>query len=98
MAGSGDPDASGNRSQIVTGSTPPRVSLLGFNPRREAKHEVLGETAQVALDGLVKSLGRHLVKPGQVSVQHDLLAANETDSPLDEFEGYGQAGLRRGCF
>ena len=68
-------------------------------PSRQPEHEVLRETVAVALDGFVQAEGGHLVEVGQVSIEHDLIAADEVDPALDEF-GWNReqscGGL--GCF
>jgi hypothetical protein len=57
------------------------------------KHKIFGESVEVALHGLDEGAGLDLVQLGQVSIKHYFLAADDVDSPLDEFEGYRQEVL-----
>jgi len=52
----------------------------------QLEHEVLGKTAQVSLYGAVQRARFNLVKFGQVSVNHDLLAADQIYYSLDPFQ------------
>ena len=67
---------------------------------RELEHEVRREAADVAAHGQVQVAGGHLVELGQVTVEHDLLAADEVDAAFDDFHGDEGARLRLGwhCF
>jgi hypothetical protein len=53
----------------------------------ELEHEVRGESAGIAFHRFVEVGGFHLVQASQVAVKHDLLAADEVDSTLDQFDG-----------
>jgi hypothetical protein len=58
------------------------------------EHEVIGKTIGVSFDGLVEGLGRRLVQVGQVTIEHDLAAADKVDPPLDQLDWDGG---RRTC-
>jgi hypothetical protein len=49
----------------------------------ELEHEVLGKSAQVPFDGLIKHLDRHSVELGKIAVEHHLLSAQDQDNPFN---------------
>jgi hypothetical protein len=53
----------------------------------ELEHEVLGEALQVSLDRADQHLGLDLVEAGDVSIQDDLLSAEDDDDALDDLRG-----------
>ena len=59
----------------------------------EPKHEVFGKPFEIAQNLLVEALGRHFIESRQINVDHDLVSANQIDSPLDEFNGDARQAL-----
>lgn len=49
----------------------------------QPEHEIRGKAREIALHLLVEALRRHPVQSGEVSVDHDLVAADEENLPGD---------------
>jgi hypothetical protein len=45
------------------------------------EHEILRETVEVSLNGLVENFGRHPIKLREIGIQQDLLMAEDMDEP-----------------
>ena len=53
---------------------------------RQLEAEVLREPSFVALDRQVQRLGRNLIEPGQIGVEHDSLPTDAVDGGLDGYD------------
>jgi hypothetical protein len=80
MAWNEDRDASVNRSQTVTGSARQLLSV-------KVEHEVSGKSIEIAAYGLIECFGLHLVKLGEIAIQHYVFAANNVNGFFDFFDG-----------
>ena len=54
------------------------------------EHEVLGESLDVAFDGLNEGAGFNLIKLGQVAIEHHALATDEVDTALNDVHWHGK--------
>jgi hypothetical protein len=48
------------------------------------------KSSGMALDGLVEIEGFHLIEPGEIAIEHFLLAADEVDAPFDDLHRNGR--------
>ena len=53
----------------------------------ELEHEIVREVAQLALHKLVQIARGHPIQLGEVSIEHDLFAADQVDAAGDAFDG-----------
>jgi hypothetical protein len=71
---------------------PQRFGFVG----RQLKHEVAGEAVSIAADGSVEIFRENLVQIGQISIEHNLLPADEVDLALDKFRRHRRR-VNEGC-
>ena len=53
----------------------------------ELEHEIVWETCRVAFDSEIQDFRLYLIQTRQIAIAHYLLAANEIDLTLDQFDG-----------
>jgi hypothetical protein len=54
------------------------------------EHKVRWEATAIAFYRLYQGAGFHQIEPRQIGIEHDLLAADNVDSPFDQFQRHGQ--------
>jgi hypothetical protein len=69
--------------------------VFGFR-RRKLKHEIGREPFTIPFDRLVQIEGGHAIKHSQITVQQDLLTANQEDGFFDSLLGRGRSWVH-GC-